>query len=455
MNEPRYSLEAEMMLLGAILCDFAALDEVVDLVPSGAYFYAANHQTIYNAMLRLAETSEAPDTVQLISAMSPADRDAVSETINTSVFEYLGKLQQRAGSSQIAYAHAKTVAAAYRLREIDMLGQRMQHGAANRSPLNESSVAAVADDAMAALFTLTERSDRDTTRDVATLAKARIDAMDRNEPPRGVPSGFHELDTLIPRFRPGEVIILAARPSMGKTALSTCIAMNVADATSETVAIFSLEMSGAALTDRMLAMDSGVEFSRIQDNQAEGDEYRKVLGALDSVSKRRIVIDDNGGATVTGIRAKARRLAKRSTLVLVVIDYLQLINTTGRRENRNVEVSDLSRAIKAMASELQVPVVCLSQLNRAVESRSDNRPRMSDLRDSGSIEQDADVVLLLHREDYYHAGDMAWLDTNRDKIGMAEVIVAKQRNGPTGVAKLKWNAPRGRFEHLAEVANGW
>lgn len=448
MNEARYSLESEMALLGAILCDFSALDEVVSLIPSGSYFYAANHQTIYNAMLRLCEGSNAPDLVQLIALLSSEDKGRIEKAENTELFDYLGRLAERAMSSAVAFYHAKIVAAAYRLRELDMLGQQIQHVASKRSSLDESSVAKVADEAMSALFTLTERSDRETTRDVATIAKERIDAMDRKEPPRGVPSGFHEIDSYIPRFRPGEVVILAARPSMGKTALATCIAMNVADATSETVAIFSLEMSGGAITDRMLAMDSGVEFAKIQDNQTDGPEYRRVLGALDSVSKRRIVVDDNGGATVTGIRAKARRLSKRTNLQLVVIDYLQLINSTGHRENRNVEVSDISRSIKAMASELQVPVICLSQLNRAVESRPDNRPRMSDLRDSGSIEQDADVVLLLHREEYYHSGDPAWLDKNRDRVGVAEVIIAKQRNGRTGVANLAWNAPRGRFEHL-------
>ena len=452
MSQERHAPQSEAVLLGAIVCDFSALDEVVSLIPSGVYFYAEHHQTIYNAMLRLAAKSASPDVVQLVASFSAGEKEACEKAAQTGLLEYLARLADQALSSAVALYHAKIVAAAYRLRELDTVGQQIQHGVAKRASFDEASVAQVAEDAMQSIFALTERSDRETTRNVSDLASERLKRMEDREPAWGVPSGFAELDALVPKFRPGEVIILAARPAMGKTALSTCIAMNVADVTEETVAIFSLEMSGASITDRMLAMESGVEFAIIQDNQSTDQQFRAVAGAVHKVSKRRIVIDDNGGATLTGIRAKVRRLAKRANLQLVVIDYLQLINSAGRRENRNVEVSDISRGIKAMASELQLPVICLSQLNRAVENRPDNRPRMSDLRDSGSIEQDADVVLLLHREDYYHAGDPKWADENQDKVGIAEVIVAKQRNGRTGVARLKWNAPRGRFEHLYQGA---
>jgi len=244
------------------------------------------------------------------------------------------------------------------------------------------------------------------------------------------------------------MVIIAARPSMGKTALALNIAENMAMA-GHGVGVFSMEMSKQQLVQRLLCARSGIDSQRLRRNMLKDQEFRALMSACDELQDAPILIDDTPGLSLLQLRAKARRMAAKHSIKAVIIDYMQLMSTGGRVESRQVEVSEISRGIKAMARELAMPVICLSQLNRAAESREGHRPRMSDLRESGSIEQDADVIMLLHREDYYHKDDPDWVDNNPDRMGVAELILTKQRNGPTGTIMLSWIAQSTRFRDYA------
>jgi replicative DNA helicase len=264
-----------------------------------------------------------------------------------------------------------------------------------------------------------------------------------------VPTGFDELDEMLSGLQRGEMIILAARPSMGKTAFALNMAENMA-AASNGVAFFSLEMGKQQLVQRILCAKGGVDGQKLRKNMLSREEWRRIMGACEGLKNSPIFIDDTPGLTLLQMRSKARRMKEKHGIGAVVIDYLQLMSSGTRVESRQVEVSEISRGVKAMARELDVPVVCLSQLNRQAEGREGHRPRMSDLRESGSIEQDADVVMMLHREAYYHKSDANWVEANPLKANVAEVIVAKQRNGPTGTVELLWDSSSTAFRNLVQ-----
>jgi len=283
----------------------------------------------------------------------------------------------------------------------------------------------------------------------------------------GVMTGFHELDRDTTGFHGGEMLILAARPSMGKTAFLLNMAEQIAlgtDTPGSTAAvrgkvpigIFSLEMSRDSLAQRLLSSWSGISSQKIRSGQLSrnrmNDEHSQLLQAANVLSQAPIYIDDTPGLTLMGMRARARRMVTQHKVRVIMIDYLQLLTSPqGARESRQAEVGQISRGIKELARELKIPIIALSQLNRNSEGRENNRPRISDLRESGSIEQDADMVMLLHREEYYHIGDESWMNdpNNADKVGVAELIIAKQRNGPTGTIKLSWEPNTTRFKNWA------
>jgi replicative DNA helicase len=257
----------------------------------------------------------------------------------------------------------------------------------------------------------------------------------------GIPSGFIDLDKMTNGFQPNELIIVAARPSVGKTAFALNIAQNVAVRSTETVAIFSLEMSASQLVQRIICAESNVDATRMRTGELKGDDWEKLSMAIGALSEAQIYIDDTPGITVSDIRAKCRRLKKEKGLGLILIDYLQLIQGRGKAgENRQQEVSEISRTLKQIARELEVPVIALSQLSRGVEQRQDKRPMMSDLRESGSIEQDADIVAFLYRDDYY--------DKDSEKKNIIEIIIAKQRNGPVGTVELVFLKNYNKFVSL-------
>lgn len=257
----------------------------------------------------------------------------------------------------------------------------------------------------------------------------------------GVPTGFIELDRMTAGFQKNDLIIVAARPSVGKTAFALNIAQNVATKTDETVAIFSLEMGAEQLVMRMLCAEGNIDSQNLRTGSLTDDDWKKLTMAMGSLSNANIFIDDTPGIKITDIRSKCRRLKQEHGLGLVIIDYLQLIQGSGRSsENRQQEVSEISRSLKALAREMEVPVIALSQLSRGVEQRQDKRPMMSDIRESGSIEQDADIVAFLYREDYY--------DKETENKNIIEIIIAKQRNGPTGTIQLAFAKEYNKFVNL-------
>lgn len=275
----------------------------------------------------------------------------------------------------------------------------------------------------------------------------------------GVATGFYELDEMTSGLQPGEMIIVAARPSMGKTAFALNLTEQIAFGGGRyegngdgvmPVGFFSLEMSQASVVQRLLSAHSGVDSHRMRTNRLSKDDFADLMHSCGLLEKAPIYIDDTPGLTVMNLRAKARRMVKQYGVKCLVIDYLQLMSApSAAREGRQQEVSTISRQIKALARELKLPIICLAQLNRGAEQREGHRPRMADLRESGSIEQDADVIALLHREEYYHLQDPSWAEENPDKIGLAELIIAKQRNGPTGTVKMSWDARVTRFRNYA------
>jgi replicative DNA helicase len=300
------------------------------------------------------------------------------------------------------------------------------------------------------IFHIAQESEHASSQTLRDLIDQTMKFLDENEGRAitGVATGFAELDEMTSGLQKGELVIIAARPSMGKTALALNVAEHVALA-GKAVAVFSLEMSRQQLVQRLLCSRSGVDSHRLRRNMLRENEWQKLHKACDQLMDAPILIDDTPGLSSMQLRAKARRLASKHKLEMVVIDYLQLMTTGHRTESRQQEVSEISRAVKAMARELEVPVVCLSQLNRAAEQREGHRPRMADLRESGSIEQDADVIMMLHREEYYHQQDPHWAQDNPDKINVAELIIAKQRNGPTGTVNLTWLPMSTRFRDHA------
>ena len=259
----------------------------------------------------------------------------------------------------------------------------------------------------------------------------------------GVPTGFKDLDGYLSGLQPSDFVLVAARPSMGKTAFVLNVAENVAIKQGITTAIFSLEMSNVQLVNRMLSLESTVDADKIRKGHLDSNDWGKLIEGADSIAKSKLIIDDTPGISIAELRSKCRKYKMENNLGLIIIDYLQLMSGSGsgRSEGRQQEVSDISRALKALARELNVPVVTLSQLSRAVEQRPDHRPMLSDLRESGAIEQDADVVMFLYRDDYYNK------DT--EQKGIAEIIIAKQRNGPIGTVKMAWLPEQTRFADLS------
>jgi replicative DNA helicase len=348
-------------------------------------------------------------------------------------------------------------------RLIDASGQII-FDAYHTGDLGPEGAREVLDTAEAAIFEIAQESTSNEPQHLSELLETemrRIEAEDfEGGAYSGVRTSYVELDEMLRGLQAGEMIIVAARPSMGKTAFALNMAEQIAiggvpvpgaaATRSVPIAFFSLEMSKNAIAQRMLSARSGVSSQALRGgHKIPDDQIRRLMQAAEDLKAAPIYVDDTPNMSVLQLRARARRLVAQHGVKVIMIDYLQLMTAPqAARESRQVEVSTISRGIKALARELNVPVVCLSQLNRASEQREGNRPRMADLRESGSIEQDADVIALLHREDYYHVQDQDWALENPDKVGTAELIIAKQRNGPTGVVRLKWASATTRFENF-------
>ena len=434
---PPQNLEAEQSVLGAVLLDNAVLPRVIEILQPED-FYRGPHRRLFAAMLDLFERDESIDLITLRERLEQKNQ---LEEVGGAV--YLATLvDQVPTAANIAY-HARIV------REKAMLRGLITASTEIAAMSYEASrdVDQVLDEAERRIFLLSERSVRAGFVPLREVLKESFNVIqklfDKKDHVTGVASGFTDLDQLTCGFQPSDLVIVAGRPSMGKTAFVLNIAENVGIEARVPVAIFSLEMSREQLVMRMLSSVSGVDGNRLRRGFLNNQDWPLLTRAAGKLSEAPIFIDDSAACTVLEIRAKARRLKAENGLALVIVDYLQLIRGRDRAENRQQEISEISRSLKSLAKELKVPVIALSQLSRAVESRGgDKRPQLSDLRESGAIEQDADVVAFIFREDMYK-------DDADQQQGVAEVIVRKQRNGPTGTVKLAFLKECTRFANLA------
>ncbi|MFZ9616395.1 MAG: replicative DNA helicase, partial [Fluviibacter sp.] len=405
-------------------------------------FYRSEHKLIYQQITRLLERGRPADVVTVSEAIEQAGL-----TDETGGLAYLGELAANTPSAANIRRYAEIVRERAVLRHLVVAGDEIATDALN--PLGRDAKELL-DTAEQKVFAIAEMGARNQQgfvhiNPLLTQVVERIQELhDRDNPSEitGVPTGFTDLDSKTSGLQPGDLIIVAGRPSMGKTAFALNIAEYVAVDVGLPVAVFSMEMGGTQLAMRMLASIGRLDSHRVRTGRLTDDEWSRLTYALGKLHEAPMHIDETGGMNPTDLRGRARRLKRQvGKLGLIVIDYIQLMGSTRQNENRATEVSEISRSLKALARELEVPIIALSQLSRKVEERTDKRPMMSDLRESGAIEQDADVILMMYREDYYKP------DTP-DK-GMAEVIIGKQRNGPTGTVNLAFLGEYTRFENLA------
>lgn len=432
---PPQNLEAEQAVLGAILLDGQVLPAVMEhLNPED--FYKVGHQKIFAAIASLAEDNEPVDLVTLTSRLQ--DKGLLDEVGGVS---YLADLANSVPTAANADFYAQVVAEKSLLRRLIRTATQI----ASTGYSGGEDVGELIDEAERRIM---EISGRRTAKGFVSIREVLMDVFERVEflynhkgGTTGIPSGFPDLDKMTSGFQKSDLIIVAARPSVGKTAFALNVAQNVSVRAKETVAIFSLEMAASQLVQRLLCAEANVDAGRMRTGKLEADDWEKLTMAISTLSEANFYIDDSPTITVSEIRAKCRRLKKEKGLGLVLIDYLQLIQGRSKNsENRQQEVSEISRTLKAIARELEVPVIALSQLSRSVEQRQDKRPLLSDLRESGSIEQDADIVAFLYRDDYYNQ--------DSEKKNIIEIIVAKQRNGPVGTVELVFLKNYNKFVSL-------
>lgn len=432
---PPQNIDAEKSLLGAVLIDEETLADISEHV-THKDFYDKRHGIIYGGMMRLYEKHKPVDLLTLTEELK---RKNEIEIIGGSA--YLTELTNYVPTAAHAEAYAELVAQkAVRRRLIKASGEISELGFDEETTTQE-----LLEKAEAELFSVSDQSlkqDLVSIESILTESFDRMEELHRNKGTlRGVRTGYRDLDNMTAGFQRSDLIILAARPAMGKTTLVTNLAYNVATVAKQPVLFFSLEMSKEQLVDRMLADASGVDAWNIRTGNLSDEDFSKLSEAMGEMAEAPIFIDDTPGLSVLEMRTKARRAAHEQPLGLVIIDYLQLMQGSGRGDgNRVQEVSEISRGLKLIARELNVPVIALSQLSRLVESRSPQIPQLSDLRESGSIEQDADIVMFIYREAYYNP------ETERENI--TDLIIAKHRNGPTGKIELYFHPERLRFMSL-------
>ncbi len=440
---PPHDLEAEKALLGSLLLNPKILEEVADkLKPE--YFFDRKNQIVYQTVLSLWLDSQPVDILFVLNALQSNPNLNATE-VSSIDRGYLLELIAKSSLSSSPEHTAKIIKEKYILRMLIQVGDNLKTLATE----SNVSVEDILDNAQRQLYEVAlDNLDKNFVRigELLTAAFERINELHTNQVKyRGIPTGFVDLDNMLGGLHHSDLIILAARPSMGKTSLALEIVKRVA-LQQQGVAIFSLEMSKDQLCDKLLASMSGVELRKIRSGHLEDshnmDDFTRLGEAIGKLEEAPIWIDDSGSLNIMELRTKARRLKSRHNIGLIVIDYLQLMSgkNYNYQGNRVQEVSDISRGLKMLAKELNIPILALSQLSRGVEGREDKRPLLSDLRESGSIEQDADVVLFIHREEMYNK------DTK--KKGIAEILISKHRNGETGVVELAWIPKLATFENL-------
>jgi replicative DNA helicase len=433
INIPPQNTEAEVSVLGAVLLDKDSIVKIADIV-SADDFYRDAHGKIFKAMLDLYEHREPIDVVTLTNKL-----DEMRELDRIGGGSYIASLASSVPSAANIVHYAKIVADKSILR-------KLIHASGDITELafrEEKEIPEILDKAEQAVFAVSQKHTKGffvAIKDVLTDSFDRLDELHKNKDKlRGVPTGFRDLDNLLAGLQPSDLIILAARPSMGKSSLAINMAQHVAIHEGIPVAIFSLEMSKEQLVDRLLAAEANIDSWKLRNANLSDSDFQKIGEAMAKLSEAPLFFDDSVGINVMEMRTKARRLQSEHGLGLIIIDYLQLMQGNGS-SNRVEEVSDISRSLKGLARELNVPVIALSQLSRAVENRPSRIPQLADLRESGSIEQDADVVMFIYRDDYY--------DKDSEKKNIADILIRKHRNGPVGQIELYFKPEQMLFSNL-------
>ena len=437
LSLPPHSTDAEAALIGGLLLDSEnqAYDKIADIV-SERDFYHTENKEVFKVIQSLSEESKITDLLTVSDYL-----DSSTEFEPKPSIEYLSEIvESTAGNSNIT-EYAKIIREKALLRELIQISSEIAQSAYKPEGKSPSELVDIAE---SHIFEIAERGNRNMVfAEMSDLVKQTYDELDKRSQGggniTGVSSGFRELDNLTAGLQNGELIIIAGRPSMGKTAFALNIAEHTALADENPVAIFSMEMSASSLAQRMISSLGRVNAHSIKTGQLEERDWNRVDGAIQQIKNAPIYIDDTPSLTPIELRARARRIQREKGLSLIVIDYLQLMSVHGNKENRAREISEISRNLKALARELNIPIIALSQLNRSVEQRTDKQPQMSDLRESGAIEQDADLIAFIYREEVY--------DPDTDKKGVALINVAKQRNGSIGQFNLTFLGRYTKFEN--------
>ena len=422
---PPHSIEAEQSVVGAMLMDRDAITVAAEII-CGDDFYQKAYGVIFDSVVELFNEGK---PVDLITLQNRLREKAVPEEISS--LEFVRDLVTAVPTSANVKYYAEIVSEKATLRRLI----KMNEAIADECYQGQEPLEAILERTEKQVFELVQN--RGGNGEYVPIKQVVLNALEKIEKASkskgtvtGIPTGFIDLDYKTSGLQPSDLILVAARPSMGKTAFVLNIAQHVAFKQNRTVAIFSLEMSKEQLVNRLLAMESHVDSQNMRTGNLKDEDWTKLVEGADIIGKSNLIIDDTPGISIAEMRSKCRKYKLEHNLGIIMIDYLQLMSGSGKSDSRQQEISDISRSLKALARELNVPVIALSQLSRAVEQRPDHRPMLSDLRESGAIEQDADVVMFIYRDDYYHK------DTEKKDI--AEIIIAKQRNGPIGTVTLTW-----------------
>ncbi|AUJ31102.1 MAG: replicative DNA helicase [Liquorilactobacillus nagelii] len=448
---PPQNIEAEQAVLGSVFLNTAALVDAMEYVQP-ADFYRRAHQVIFQTMVDLNDQDEVIDVVTVNNRLT--EQNQLEDVGGVS---YIAELADAVPTAANVGYYAKIVQEKSLMRHLITTATNIVSQAYDQ----DDDVTSLLDNAERQIMEVSEQRSSNGFRPIRDVLNSAIEEVNRlyqkKEEITGLPTGYQDLDKMTAGLQPDNLIILAARPAVGKTAFALNIAQNVGTKTDKAVAIFSLEMSAESLVNRMLCAEGSVNANHLRTGQLNDEEWNNLIVAMGSLSQTAIFIDDTPGIKMSEIRAKSRRLAKENgNLGLIVVDYLQLIEGSNK-ENRQQEVSEISRQLKKLAKELSVPVIALSQLSRGVEQRQDKRPVLSDIRESGSIEQDADIVAFLYRDDYYERSDdddnQQQQDEETQDVGEVEVIIEKNRSGPRGTVKLLFVKSYNKFSSIAYVPN--
>ena len=429
-----HNLEAEQSVIGSMLMDVDAITAASELL-AGEDFYNKQYGILFDTICEMNDSGSPVDLVTLQERLRMKDVPP-----EVSSLEFIRDILTAPITSAHIRKYAQIVSEKATLRKLIRLNEEI----ANTCYSGKETLDYILEDTEKRVFQLVQRKSTDAyvpIRQVVMNAMDKIEFAAKNKGSvTGIPTGFLDLDYRTAGMQPSDLILVAARPSMGKTAFELNIAHYVAFKKNLTLAIFSLEMSKEQLVNRMFSMESNVDSQKLRTGQMNDQEWERLIESAGVIGKSSLIIDDTPGITIAELRSKCRKYKLEHDLSMVIIDYLQLMTGSGKGDSRQQEISDISRSLKALARELSVPVIALSQLSRAVEQRPDHRPMLSDLRESGAIEQDADVVMFIYRDDYYNH--------DSEKKGIAEIIIAKQRNGPIGTVELAWLPEYQRFVNL-------